>query len=325
MIGGSMDRSALVARLIRPGRADEQECRRLSATKFIAEADWRVLRDHEREFLQAYAVGVAAQKAVLIGRSAASVLGIWTLPAAGAPVTLANPAHPAPRRAQWPAEVEYRSMRIPPVDIQRVAHGHDALLTTTRARTAIDIARMHGVRHGVVAMDSLFAHKTLGEREIARVELEACIHRLAGKPGIAHARKALDWSSTLSESPYESLLRVILRERGITVQEQMWIGRFARPDLLWGQLAIEIDGDIKFDENPKQAALEQVTRENWVRVQNYEFARVQPWEILRREAEVVQQILELKERSLLLDAPKVPATPNRPQHGEDWRRRRGAG
>lgn len=315
-----MDKDALVAHLVGPGRADEQECIKLSATKFIAKTVWNGLKRHECEFLRVYAAGTAAHKAVLIGRSAAMIQSMWTLPIRDAPVTLANPEQMPPRKAQWPKGVEYRAMKIPPTDYGVVTPAGEPLRVTNRIRTAVDIARMYGVRHGVVAMDSLFYRKSFAEQDRIRAQLRACIERLAGKRGIANARQALKWSSTRSESPYESLARVILRERGIVVQEQMWIGRYARPDLLWGQLAIEIDGEGKME--GKQAALDQISRENWIRIQRYEVVRVPPRDILRDEEAVVRQIMELKERSMLLDAPKVTATSYRPQHGEDWRRKK---
>ena len=319
-----MDRRALIALLVRPGKAHEATCRQLSASKFIAESDWTQLKKHEREFLRTYAAGTAAHKAVLVGRSAAIVSGIWTLPIAEDAVTLANPAHPAPWRAQWPRGVKYRSMRIPSTDYYSFsALPGDTIRTTTSARTAVDVARLHGVRHGVVAMDSLFYQAKPYEHERIRAELEDAVTRLTGKRGIAHARNALTWCSTKSESPYESLLRVVLRQRGIAVEEQMWIGRYARPDLLWGQLVIEVDGDAKFAGNGQAAALEQLARENWIRMQHYDVIRVTPRELLRNEVAVIREILDLKEHSSLLDAPLTPATHSRPISGEDWRRQAG--
>lgn len=319
-----MDRRALIALLVRPGKAHEATCRQLSASKFIAESDWTQLKKHEREFLRTYAAGTAAHKAVLVGRSAAIVSGIWTLPIAEDAVTLANPAHPAPWRAQWPRGVKYRSMRIPSTDYYSFsALPGDTIRTTTSARTAVDVARLHGVRHGVVAMDSLFYQAKPYEHERIHAELEDAVTRLTGKRGIAHARKALTWCSTKSESPYESLLRVVLRQRGIAVEEQMWIGRYARPDLLWGQLVIEVDGYAKFAGNGQAAALEQLARENWIRMQHYDVIRVTPRELLRNEVAVIREILDLKEHSSLLDAPLTPATHSRPISGEDWRRQAG--
>ena len=173
-------------------------------------------------------------------------------------------------------------------------------------------------------MDSLFVGKPPLEQERIQAKFHATIKRLAGKKGIGRARQALCWSSTKSESPYESLLRVILRERNIVVREQMWIGRYVRPDLLWGQVAIEIDGLVKTakknEELAKKVSRDQLLRENWLRKQVYEVVRFEPLEILRDEDACVREILELKARSGLLGEPKVPATVFRPVHGEHWRR-----
>lgn len=319
-----MDRNALVAHLVRPGLADRVPCRRLSANKFIATSTWELLKPYEQEFLRAYAVGAAAQKALLVGRSAALMHGIWTLPQKNAPVLLSYPKQAAPAKGAWPNGVEFRRLIVPATDSYTFTSSvGDTIRTTTSARTAVDVARLHGVRHGVVAMDSLFYQAKPYEHERIRAELEDAVTRLTGKRGIAHARNALTWCSTKSESPYESLLRVVLRQRGIAVEEQMWIGRYARPDLLWGQLVIEVDGDAKFAGNGQAAALEQLARENWIRMQHYDVIRVTPRELLRNEERVVREILDLKEHSSLLDAPLTPATHSRPISGEDWRRQAG--
>ncbi len=318
--GEIVDIYALIDRLIRPGRADQQVCEKLSATKFIATSDWQALKRHEQEFLRCYAVGAATRSAVLIGRSAAAIHSIWTLPDNDAPVHL---AHPKPRGPKfWPQGVTYSSMHIPNMDtIAFTPTGTtDKLRVTNPVRTAVDIARIHGVRHGVIAIDSLF-HKAQKpwERQKIREDLEAAIRRMTGKKGIDKARQALEWSSTCSESPYESLFRVVLREHGIVVQEQMWIGKHVRPDFVWGQAVAEIDGAVKLDEDPKRAALEQLQRENWIRSQLYEVLRITVPELLRNEAECVRRFLEIKARSELLGKPLTKATRERPHIGEHWR------
>ncbi|SNV83755.1 Uncharacterised protein [Corynebacterium imitans] len=250
--------------------------------------------------------------------------GIWTLPEKDVPVTLSYPGKAPSSKGSWREGVEFRRMNVPATDSYTfTSSAGDTIRTTTSARTAVDVARLHGVRHGVVAMDSLFYQAKPYEHERIRAELEDAVTRLTGKRGIAHARKALTWCSTKSQSPYESLLRVVLRQRGIAVEEQMWIGRYARPDLLWGQLVIEVDGDAKFAGNGQAAALEQLARENWIRMQHYDVIRVTPRELLRNEERVVREILDLKEHSSLLDAPLTPATHSRPISGEDWRRQAG--
>ena len=318
--GEIVDIYSLIDRLIRPGQSEQQVCERLSATKFIATSDWQALKRHEQEFLRCYAVGAASRRAVLIGRSAAAIHSIWTLPDNDAPVYLAHPKPASPKR--WPPGVRYTGMCIPEMDtIAFTPTGTtDKLRVTSPVRTAVDIARFHGVRHGVVAMDSLF-HKMQKpwEQQQMREDLEATIRRMERKRGINKARQALEWSSTWSESPYESLFRVILRECGIVVQEQMWIGKHVRPDFVWGQLVAEIDGAVKFDEDPKRAALEQLQRENWIRSQLYEVLRITVPELLRDEAACVRRLLEIKARSELLGEPLTKATRERPRSGEHWR------
>lgn len=319
--GGTMNRKALVKLLVRPGEADRQPCRRLSANKFVPEAAWEALEHHEREFLRCYAAGTGVRKAVLVGRSAAVIHGMWTLPDHHAAVTLAVPGKKPPARASWPEGVEYSCMGIPPVDVETIvcATPGDVLRVTTPVRTAVDVARLHGVREGVVAMDSLLSKKSPAEQQRILGELEATIGRLAGKKGIANARQAFQWCSGWSESAYESLMRVILLERGIVAEEQMWVGRYVRPDLLWGQLAIEIDGAVKLKHNAEEVAQDQLDRENWLRKQLYDAARFKPKRILKDEEGCVREILELKAHSETLGPPKVPATRARPSKGEHWR------
>ena len=315
--GGAMDRKALVKLLVRPGEADRQPCRRLSANKFVPEAAWEALEHHEGEFLRCYAAGTGARKAVLVGRSAAVIHGMWTLPDHHAAVTLAVPGKKPPARASWPEGVEYSCMGIPPVDVATIvcATPGDVLRVTTPVRTAVDVARLHGVREGVVAMDSLLSKKSPAEQQRILGELEATIGRLAGKKGIANARQAFQWCSGWSESAYESLMRVILLERGIVAEEQMWVGRYVRPDLLWGQLAIEIDGAVKLKHNAEEAAQDQLDRENWLKEQGFKILRVTPSEINRNEVAVVRRVLDMleEESRRLREAPRLyqPQGPSR--------------
>lgn len=247
--------------------------------------------------------------------------GIWTLPEKDAPVTLSYLGKAPSGKGSWREGVEFRRLSVPATDSYTfTSRAGDTIRTTTPPRTAVDVARLHGVRHGVVAVDSLFYQALPREHERIRAELEDVVIRLAGKRGIDRARRALDWCSTKSESPYESLLRVVLREHGVEAAEQMWIGPYARPDLMWDQLVIEVDGDAKFADNGQAAALEQLERENWLRLQHYAVVRVTPRELLRNEVAVIRRILELKEHASLLDAPLTPATHLRPEFGEDWRR-----
>ena len=61
---------------------------------------------------------------------------------------------------------------------------NDEVKLTTPVRTAVDIARWHGVKEGVVAMDSLFFGKLDAFKGGIHTELEETIHRLSGNRGI---------------------------------------------------------------------------------------------------------------------------------------------
>ncbi|MGV0346023.1 endonuclease domain-containing protein [Corynebacterium coyleae] len=209
-------------------------------------------------------------------------------------------------------------MRIPESDVYCI-HRTDCIgadrkiQVTSPERTAIDIARFHGVRQGAVAMDWLLSFGTLQEKRRRWETIQAKIARLKGKRGIANARRALELASPWSESPYETLLRVILHENGIEVEMQLWIGPDFRVDLIWGNLVIEIDGLDKFENKPHDAVLSQLKRETWIREQGYEVIRFFTREILRNPEECVRRIREAKARADKRGEPQVAATRQRPR------------
>lgn len=312
-----MDHARLVAPLVARGDVASQECVQLSATKFVPLAHWQSLRRHEQEFLRCYAHGVSAHKAVLMGRSAARVYGMWVVGKEPETVELAQRNGRPPSKSQWPKGVVYRSIAVPDIDIREFeafdpAGGGGQLRLTAPARTAVDIARFHGVRDAVVAMDGLYREKTPLQLDAIQSALSATIARLAGKKSVGLAREALELSSAKSESAMESLFRVILGEHGIEVQEQMWVGRRYRVDLLWGNLIIEIDGYIKFEDMPHAEVMKMTRRENWLKEQGYEVLHLFPVEILFHEAECIRRVLEAKARADRRGPVTVPATTYRP-------------
>ncbi len=302
--------------LVPRGHAHQQNCVKLSATKYIPAADWARLKRFQQEYLKCYAIATAAHRAILVGRSAARVAELWTLPLKTEVVELAHTAGRPPSTKQWPPAVIYRHMAVPEIDykqfLSKDGTGKSLIRMTTVERTIADVARLHGIRHGVVALDSWLKGTTVMNTQVQLERLESTINRLAGKKGIATARRALTLSSRLSESPYESLFRIILFEHGIKPQLQMWIGYHTRVDLLWGQLIIEIDGEQKFEDVPHKTVMKQLKRENWLKEQGYEVLRLFPSEILRDERACVQRVLQAKERADTRGPVQVKATRNRP-------------
>lgn len=301
-----MNRQLLLAKLVSRGKAAHQDCVKLSATRYIPVDEWVQLQRHEKQFLRCWAVGAATYTSVLVGRAAAVVQGMWVVPTEFK-IELANPKGTVPRKAQCPDGIGFRRMTVPEMDIRTIGANSEVKLTT-KIRTAVDIARWHGVREGVVAMDSLFVGQPWMLKDQIRDELEKTITRLSGKRGIENARTAFALSSILSESPFESLVRLLLRQQGLQVEEQMRIGRY-RVDLLWGQLIIEIDGNIKYDEDPKRAAMAQLQRESDLNEMGYRVIRIKPSQLLASPSNVLERIYAAKRQSERLGPVTTEAVP----------------
>lgn len=88
-----------------------------------------------------------------------------------------------------------------------VVHG---VLCTTPARTVVDLSGRTPFRHGVTAADSA-VHAELTTHQQLVAMLADC-HR---QPGIANARRVAAFADGRSESPLESVARVLFAERGI--------------------------------------------------------------------------------------------------------------
>ncbi|WJY98341.1 DUF559 domain-containing protein [Corynebacterium fournieri] len=313
-----MDRARLAGMLLSRQAAEGQDCRQLSATKFIATADWDGLASHEREYLRCYSVSAAAYKSVLVGRSAARLNGLWVVPNGEELVELAQTNGNPPPKRQWPEGVLYRHIRVPEVDwevrqpLDRAGAGA-TLRVTTPARTVADIARFHGIPEAVAAIDGRYSGTSPIDQQSWCDRILAVAERMRGKRGIGRARQAVALSSAKSESPFESVIRVLLALRRIKVDEQMWIGRKYRVDLLWGTLVIEIDGYLKFKNKPYEEVIKQETRDRWLKEQGYAVIRLFPAEIIRDPEGCIRRILEMKAEADANPSVRVRATVHRPR------------
>lgn len=258
---------------------------RLTKSLYFDREAWNKLKHHEQDFLRCYAASSQSTKAVLVGKSAARLCGVWTIARKNEPVTLAHPdGRPTSRKGKWTG-YEYRYMTVPESDIVR----EGTQRFTNAVRTAIDIAREHGVDEGIVAIDSVLSGHDERTAQAIVDEFRRTIERMAGTRGIAKARKALDRANRFSESPYESLLRTVFERYGVKFHQQAKIGRY-RVDFLVGEnVVVEVDGDEKFEKDP-EAVKRQRTREDWLREQGYEVLRVYPSQIRRNELAVIQRL-----------------------------------
>ena len=266
-------------------RISEGEMVQLTKSMYFCAATWKKLKEHERAFLKCYAAGCQSRRAVLIGCSAARLNGVWTI-ARNDPVTLAVPnGQPHSLSGDWTG-YEYRYRQIPEADII-----YDGPVRYTDAiRTAIDIARERGVREGVIAIDSVLSgHGDHLHQELLH-QFRATIARLAGTKGIANAREALPRASRLSDSPYESLLRLILDAHGVPYRTQAMIGRYRVDFLIGDTLVVEVDGWEKYEEVPHDVLRKQRVRDDWLAEHGYKVLHFYTGDIRGDEDTLIQRI-----------------------------------
>lgn len=111
------------------------------------------------------------------------------------------------------------------------------------ARTAADLAREHGVRHGVVAFDAARRAGT------PMSDLSSVVASMDCWPHVRAVKESLDRSDDGAESPGESLTRLLLAELGLPVVSQFGLrrdGRTAWADLRVRRHLIEFDGRVKY-------------------------------------------------------------------------------
>lgn len=119
----------------------------------------------------------------------------------------------------------------------------DGVPTTSYARTAADIGRLHGYLHGLVVADAV---RELG---VPLGDLEAELARMENHPHIAQAVAAVAASDPGAESVLETLGRELVKELDIgEVETQFAVlinGRIVWLDIRVGRHLFECDGLIK--------------------------------------------------------------------------------
>lgn len=147
---------------------------------------------------------------------------------------------------------------------------------TVVARTVIDIARNAGMRAGLVAADA-----SLFEQLVTVDELGGAVERAARWPGVRRARRVVELTSPLAESPLESLTRLLIADAGLpTPHLQVWVRtarRRYRVDGLWPDrgVVLEADGLLKYAA-PSDLRAEKLRQEDLERA-GYRVVRV-TWE-----------------------------------------------
>ncbi|WP_210439036.1 type IV toxin-antitoxin system AbiEi family antitoxin domain-containing protein [Nocardioides xinjiangensis] len=187
--------------------------------------------------------------------SAAIVLGLGVPDAARAAVHVAQPEHRASRKAGGVVThgAPFRDDEVRVVDGLRVVGA---------ARTALDMARFHGLWPGVAACDAAL------RSGVTRADLEAAAAVMRGWPYKARVDRAVGLADAGSESYLESLARGLVVDLGIgTPQTQFGLTdghRVAWCDIRVDRHVFEADGLLKYAADPDRALREEKNRQDFV-------------------------------------------------------------
>lgn len=209
----------------------------------IHEDSWKALSAVQRKKIMVKAVGMQVEIAIIVGRAAGELWGLWVL-GTDYPVELCYPGNrKAPPKRQWQPGVRYRRMHVPREDWME----HKGIRLTSMTRTVIDICRFEDFAQGLAAIESYLRK---GKSKSKLMEHFRCIGNLSGKKKFL---KALKWANTRSESASESWAKAQMIEAGIDMAkvqqnpEVTLAGARYFPDFLYeGWLAIEINGEEKY-------------------------------------------------------------------------------
>lgn len=138
----------------------------------------------------------------------------------------------------------------------------DGLLVLAPARTALDMARLHGLWPGMAACDAAL------RQGVTRAELEEAAEPMQRWPHKRLVDRAIRLADPGAESYLESLARGLVLELGIGRPETQFGltdgQRRAWCDLRVGRHLFEADGMSKYDEDPEGTLLDEKLRQDFL-------------------------------------------------------------
>ena len=240
----------------------------------VPTATWRQWVRHKQQFAKVVAAGWSTHRAVLIGKSAARLWGMWVISTAGEEVELAVPSGSVPPRRLTPKGYRYRRVKSLQESMVSIA----GVRATNPARTCLEIARLHGFSDGLVATDS-----ALGQHDVTTYDLREELAKMQRTKGQAAMRKVIEHAYGGSESPYESYLRALIIERFPQVKiepQKPLLGKYRADLCLDCWLVLEVDGDAKYDgtygEAPAHVVKQQIKRQRALENRGYVVLRFGP-------------------------------------------------
>jgi hypothetical protein len=185
-----------------------------------------------------------------ISHSAAAVrYGLPTLEARPRPcVTMPATTHGRAARVHL-----HRNNLAPGQRLRLSPSGSNPLPTTSVARTCVDIARESGRDAAVIVADAALARRMMYQSELASIAAD-----LRGIPGSLAALQLPELADARSESPLESISRLVFLDAGSRPDLQVPIynhdgALVARVDFGWAELGVvgEADGRMKYLDLPR--------------------------------------------------------------------------
>jgi hypothetical protein len=159
------------------------------------------------------------------------------------------------------------------------AHLHPGLLygvaVVSLARALVDVARTRPLREALVPMDA-----ALARLRVTKDDLRACLAMCNDWPGASAAMRVIEFAEPKTESPAESLSRVMFVEHDIEMPEpQAWIFDgdvpIYRLDFYWRRLRVigEVDGKAKLESGDPTVLWEEKRREDYLREDDRDMVR----------------------------------------------------
>ena len=239
-------------------------------------------------------------RAVVSHRSAAALFGLALL---GPPGPAQLTAAPGVLRPRTTSDLRIATAALPEHHVIR----SDGLPVTTPARTVVDLARSLPFPAAVVVAES--ALRVAGTD---RAELDRALRDCWTWPGVRRAARVVDIAGDGSDSPLETLCRLMFARHGLPPPEQQALlvdsrdGWFARVDFLWSthRTVVEADGRLKYGE--AAALWQEKLRQERIEDLGYAVVRVTWAQVTQRPAETVARVLRGFGRGAALSGSRLP-------------------
>ena len=243
---------------------------------------WVSLSDHERRWLEVYAAGRISRGAVLVGRSAARLLGMWVVPLAPETIELTLRGRGSSPLRAGDGRHTFRRSGLVEGEVDTA----EGVAVSTPVRTFADIARYHGFLEGLVAAD------WLRRNAVSFADIRSAVASMGRVKGIATVRRCVEHSVAVSDSPYESLARGLLIQAGIgPIRVQHPISGFRADILVEDWLIIEIDGAVKYrGPEAERTRQREFNRQKRIANAGYYFLRYSPAVIEHSPGEFIAEV-----------------------------------